>query len=308
MTELLSRVRAWCRVLAVVSCSLAGACSDRVKIGQDLPLANTGDNGGRGGGSSAGAPSREDAAGAPAECRITACQGKVYDCGNCVDDDRDGLADAADSQCTGPCDDTEDSYFGGIPGQNNAPCHSDCYFDQDTGPGNDQCYWSQSCDPLSVASDYPPSGDSHCAYDPDTHIPATSASCAELRATQSASCAAYCGPLTPNGCDSFGCCELPAGSSHFVWLGSTDGNQGSCNEKTLDDPAACHPCTPVPSTFKPCAPCQVCVGRPAAVADAICPNATDRCPRGERACGQAGELACDVDEYCVTGCCEPAPK
>jgi hypothetical protein len=287
-------------LLSVGAGVAAGACADRIEIGRDWPIgqSSAGSAGNVGSGAGAG--------GEAAACRVTSCQGKIYRCGDCVDNDGDGAIDAADAECTGACDDTEDSYFGGIPGQNNAPCRSDCYFDQDTGSGNDHCYWNQECDPLSVAPDYPPGGDARCAYDPTAKIAGTSASCAELAQTQEPECESVCGPLTPNGCDGFGCCELPAASGKFVWIGSSDRNVGTCNQDTLADPAACHPCTPVPSTFNACDPCEVCVGRPSPAAS--CSDALARCPRGEQACGQLGEAACAAEQYCVTGCCEAAPK
>ena len=110
-------------------------------------------------------------------CQVATCQGKVYACGDCIDNDGDCQIDSADDQCLGPCDNTEDSFYGGIPGQNNSPCKSDCYFDQDTGSGNDDCYWSHKCDPLEVAPNYPPEG-SQCAYNPNANIPGYSGTCA----------------------------------------------------------------------------------------------------------------------------------
>ncbi|HKO48656.1 MAG TPA: hypothetical protein VJV79_13085 [Polyangiaceae bacterium] len=294
-----------CLTLILGASLSAFSCSERVNIGQNFPPDGQGGTAamaGSTGSSGASATAGSD----PWTCHITTCQGRAYLCGNCIDDDRDGLIDSADPECTGPCDDTEDSYYGGIPGQNNAPCHSDCYFDQDTGSGNDHCYWSSSCDPSSVAPDYPPSGVERCAYDPEAKVAGTSASCADLTRTQEPECESYCGPLTPNGCDSFGCCELPAGGGEFVWIGSTNGNQGSCNETTVGDPMACHPCTPVLSVFNPCEACEVCVGRTAPAAS--CTDASNRCPPGAQACGQAGEAACAPTQYCITGCCEDAPK
>jgi len=294
----------------ISACASAFACSEQIKIGQQFPLAGRGGSaeGGESAGGQAGERAGSSATGGSEQppCHQATCQGKLYLCGNCMDDDGDGAIDSADGECTGPCDNTEDSYYGGIPGQNNAPCHSDCYFDQDTGSGNDHCYWSQVCDPLSVAPDYPPSGDQRCAYDPGAKIAGTSATCAELAQTQEPACESYCAPLTPNGCDSFGCCELPAGSGQFVFIGSNDQNVGTCNESTLNDPAACHPCTRVLSTFNPCDACEVCVGRPAPAAS--CTDASNRCPRGEQACGQPSDASCALDHYCITGCCEAAPK
>lgn len=279
-------------------------CEESVRIARDFSDPGAGTGGANGGaGPTAGAPGVEAGA---APCVVTACQNKVYACGDCVDNDGDERIDAWDTECTGPCDDTEDSYFSGIPGANQAPCREDCYFDQDTGAGNDQCYWSQQCDPLALAPDYPPSGEARCAYDASTKTPGTTASCAELLSTQQPACLEICGPLTPNGCDGFGCCELPAGSNHFVWLGSTRQNIGSCSEATLMDPSACHPCTPVPAALNPCDACESCVGRPSLAPS--CAGTSTRCPASVAPCGQPGEPGCSAGEYCVTGCCTPTPK
>jgi hypothetical protein len=240
-------------------------------------------------------------------CQVTACQGHQYQCGDCIDNDGDGLVDSDDPDCTGPCDNTEDSYFGGIPGQNNAPCREDCYFDQDTGSGNDHCYWDQECDPLSVAPAYPPSGDAHCAFTPGATVPGSGSTCEELGTTQANACLSYCLPITPNGCDCFGCCELPAGSNKFVWIGSAQKNVGTCDAAHVGDPSACQPCTPVRSCFNACDPCEVCVGRTAPDASCATPG-SGRCLGTAMACGQPGEADCPSDYYCVTGCCEAAPR
>src|SRR5262245_35999596 len=68
------------------------------------------------GGASTMATSSSSSAGGAVIVEV-ACQGHVYACGNTIDDDGDGLIDAQDPDCLGPCDDTEDSYFGGISGQ-----------------------------------------------------------------------------------------------------------------------------------------------------------------------------------------------
>jgi hypothetical protein len=313
------RSRAWAVIVGLASSLLLQHCSEHVEVGRDLPLANTG--AGAGGAAApagngglvialggANGSSGANAGGSPTHlCQRTSCQGKIYQCGDCIDNDGDGLIDSHDPDCTGPCDNTEDSYFGGIPGQNNAPCRQDCYFDQDTGSGNDQCYWSQDCDPLSVAPAYPPSGDSHCVYKPDAMIPGSGSTCAGLMAAQSPTCSNYCLPITPNGCDCFGCCELPADSHKFVWIGSSMQNAGTCDAAHVNDPAACHPCTPVTSCLNSCDPCEVCVGRTAPLASCATPGAS-RCPITQAACGQPGEPDCALDSYCITGCCAPAPR
>jgi hypothetical protein len=229
----------------------------------------------------------------------------VYACGDCDDNDGDGSIDALDTQCLGACDDTEDSFSGGLPGQINTPCRQDCYFDRDAGSGNDDCYYDHACDTLSVEPDYPPSGDPACAYDETTRLSGTSATCSEVRAAQSDACIAYCKPLVPNGCDCFGCCELPARSGRFVFVGSTVDGVPSCTEATLDDPIACKACTPVPSCFERCDACDVCVGEVEAGPGCV---TEDRCGGEVPACGADVLAPCSSDSYCVTGCCIAVPK
>lgn len=282
------RILALCAALAC-----APSCSDEVEMGSNQI-----------GGASGGAAD----SGVPGSCEIATCQGHIYQCGDCLDNDGDGLSDAQDPECLGPCDNTEDSYYGGIPGQNNAPCRQDCYFDQDTGTGNDQCYWSHNCDPLSVPPLHSPSGDSKCAYDENVAIPGTDQTCAELEQAQTAACGDYCGPLTPNGCDCFGCCELPQGSGKYVWLGSVDSNVGSCDLASVDDPDKCRPCTPVPSCMNGCQECELCIGKTSLPDHCAEPDAsTGQCAPGVQACGRPSQHACPAGTYCITGCCIAVP-
>jgi hypothetical protein len=252
---------------------------------------------------------------------IVECQGHVYACGDLIDNDGDGLIDSQDPDCLGPCDNTEDSLFGGIPGQAGPPCKVDCYFDQDSGPGNDDCYWDHTCDPNEVASNYYPEplNGAQCTYaGPDTVIPPTGKTCAELNAVggQSQACHDYCGPLTPNGCDCFGCCELPAGTGHFVWLGS-EGQNSPCTLDKVTDDTACHPCVPVADCLNPCDPCEICIGKPAP--DPGCNTSTSTSAStggggqlcqipGAQACGLPGLPACPLGEFCLTGCCVQEPQ
>jgi hypothetical protein len=300
--------------------------------------ASSGSGGTSGGGSNAGGSSASAGSsaaagttggGAAGGCVETTCQGHLYLCGDCLDNDGDNLIDSADPDCLGPCDNTEDSYYGGIPGQNNAPCKMDCYFDQDTGPGNDKCYWSHGCDPLSVAPDYPPSGDPGCAYDEGFNIPGSGMSCDEAYVEQSDLCETYCGPLTPNGCDCFGCCELPADSDKYVYLGSTDeSGVGTCDLDNVDDPSKCHPCTPVEACWNDCGRCELCLGK-TTVPDDCFPGTggsggsgsggsagsggnggtgDQQCDEGVQPCGLPGQDDCPAGEYCITGCCRSVIK
>jgi hypothetical protein len=134
----------------------------------------------------------------------------------------------------------------------------DCYFDNDSGGGNDQCDWDHRCDPLSVAPNYPPSNDAACEYDPAFTIgPAT---CSEAQTTASDLCLQVCLPLTPNGCDCFGCCEIPRNSGQFVWIGKEQDGVGTCELDALSDSIACPPCTPVSGCLNPCDDCERCIG------------------------------------------------
>jgi hypothetical protein len=225
-------------------------------------------------------------------CAVATCGNSVYECGNCLDDDGDCRIDSRDPDCFGPCDNNESGFKGEIPGQNSSPCRHDCYFDGDTGQGNDDCYWSHRCDP-----EEPQDG---CAYNPNANIPGTSSTCAQLQETQSDTCLEVCGPVVPNGCDCFGCCEVNTDSgTRRVWLGSEIDGDGSCNSTNLDDPVACRECTQVTGCLNPCEECEICFGEttiPAECEEQVC--------QGEQQlCGQAGQDPCPPGQFCLTGCC-----
>ena len=48
-------------------------------------------------------------------CVQRACQGKVYQCGDCIDNDGDGRIDADDPDCLGACQNGEAGFNGDIP-------------------------------------------------------------------------------------------------------------------------------------------------------------------------------------------------
>jgi hypothetical protein len=287
-------------------------------------------------GTGGGATGSAGSGGVAIPTAISPCQGHVYQCGDLIDNDGDGLVDQDDPDCLGPCDNTEGSLYGGIPGQAGPECIVDCYFDQDSGPGNDDCYWNHRCDPHEVAPDYTPEAryGAKCAYDPKANTPGTPETCSELYAAQSKQCHDFCGPLTPNGCDCFGCCNLPSGTDHWIWLGSEDdkGN-GTCTLDAVNDPTKCQPCEPVAGCLNPCGECEICIGKsklppqcypppePDAGAGGGGPDGggpldggTDgggggaqQCPAGVQACGQPGQAPCPAKAYCITGCCQFVP-
>lgn len=277
-----------------------GGCGQTVELGVDDPLTT---GGGAVGGAvqlagSANLAGEVTGQGGSVSCVATKCRDQEYECGNCTDDDQDGLIDARDPDCLGPCDDDESGLSTGMEGNNGAACRQDCYFDGDAGPGNDHCQWSHVCDPRSVAPDYPPSGEMRCEYDAAAQIGASD--CTTLLSAQPASCLDNCLPLVPNGCDCFGCCELADGKYHFVGKGR--GELG-CQRDALDDAEACPLCTQVDSCLNPCDECETCVGK---LPDPGCSEGSG-CPAGQAACDGSSE-PCDFAEYCVTGCCVRAPE
>jgi hypothetical protein len=262
---------------------------------------------GAGGGSGSGA-----AAGGGVPTEISPCLGHVYACGDLVDNDSDTLVDSQDPDCLGACDNTEESLYGGIPGQAGPGCDVDCYFDQDSGNGNDDCFWNHQCDPHEVAPDFYPEPDNgaQCTYDENANISGTNLGCVDLRAAQSQACLDYCGPLTPNGCDCFGCCELPAASGNFVWLGS-EGMTGDtvCTLDAVNDPTVCHPCEPVDACLNGCGKCEICLGKTELPPECSDPDGGEepQCGTGVQPCGLPGQAPCPTGSYCITGCCQELP-
>lgn len=306
----------------------AGGCSSEAETAVTEGAGASASTVATGGGTAAGGAGGVNAGGSaststgvpPPPTEISECQGHVYECGDLVDNDNDGLIDYQDPDCLGPCDNTEDSLFGGIPGQNASPCTQDCYFDQDTGQGNDQCYWSHWCDPNSVAPNYypEPQNGAVCAYDETKMVPVSNGppqSCADLYEAQSQNCYDYCGPLTPNGCDCFGCCDLSGGQGKYVWLGSVGVNGDTvCTYDQLDNPDVCHPCLPVKSCLNECDPCELCIGKtelppecdPGEGGAGGAPP-SGQCPEGVQACGLPDQPPCPSGQYCITGCCQIVP-
>jgi hypothetical protein len=257
-------------------------------------------------------------------CRVVQCQSHTYQCGDCMDNDGDGRMDWQDPDCLGPCDNSESGFDLAIPGGGSAPCRLDCYFDQDTGTGNDRCEWDHRCDPRQPSAPT-------CMY---SSPPPPSASCP---AQQSQACRDFCLPLVPNGCDCFGCCELPAGSGRTVFLGSEPLNGAPrCDPTTVNNPSSCRACTQVTSCLNRCERCEVCIGRPVPPAECFVPTPppdagarpdggtipgndastpptdggttnTGQCLADIQPCGLPGQALCPTNYYCITGCCIRAP-
>jgi hypothetical protein len=234
------------------------------------------------GGSSSSSSGYNAGDGAPGTCvPLVNPDGTTPQCANCIDDDGDGFVDGADPECAGPLDNDEKTFGTGIPGDNQDSCKQDCFFDGNSGQGDDGCEWNLKCDPLVTSGE--------CTYDPNFK------NCPE---TQKAQCIDKCAKRAPNGCDCFGCCNvpLPGGGSKDVRL------VGTCSIADIDDPVKCPPCTPVSDCSNPCDRCELCVGKTSIPADCAPPDGGtgQTCSTGP-ACNTT--TPCPAGSYCVTGCC-----
>jgi len=231
---------------------------------------------------------------------FTGCTPGSTQCTNCKDDDGDGLIDWLDPECTGPLDNDENSFATGIPGDNIDPCKQDCWFDGNSGSGNDGCLFNSKCLPGST--------EPKCPYDP------VAAKDPKQCPPPSEKCIKYCKPLTPKGCDCAGCCDVydSAGGLHTVKLTTT------CTYETLGDATKCPTCTKIADCSNPCGKCDFCLGKltlppecyPATpdggtAPDAPPPPPPGSCPDGLTACSPT--TPCATGLYCLTGCCIKPP-
>jgi cysteine-rich repeat protein len=206
------------------------------------------------------------------------CNGMIFACGDLIDNDDDGLIDTDDIECTSPCDDTENNLCEDLPGAGNS-CSVDCAFDSNGGVGDDKCDSDWGC--------YP-SNELFC-----TPLPPDAPECTVV----SPDCVDFCGPLLPNGCDCFGCCEL---EGQTVKINSIDEQFGCCD---LDDLASCSSCELRLDCFNPCDSdaCELCFGQAADDLPVDCREPS--CPLDRSPCASKDD--CPVDWYCQTGCCTP---
>ncbi len=145
--------------------------------------------------------------------------GEAPECNNCVDDDHDGRIDGEDIECTGAADDDESSFETAIPGDNMDDTWQDCFFDGNSGAGDDDCRFN-TC----------------CFYDPD--CPDDPNSC-----TATDACVAACAPLTPPNCDCFGCCNM-CDDEGCVDIVVNPAVAPDCDEDVIHDEALCPRCEP----------------------------------------------------------------
>jgi hypothetical protein len=258
----------------------------------------------------------EDADGAPDDAEedadvvdprhpIVPCYGdKVYECADGLDNDEDGLVDSDDPDCFGPCDDNELGYFPQRSVDGAGGCTFDCYFDGDTGSGGGDCLWDVRCDPLGPGKEW---DGANCSYDP-TKFDCTSHF--EAQYEQRTTCQSNCEFRTPNGCDCFGCCLFPTATSpdRHLLIGSPvpgTASQYECSyvEAIKEPSPLCPECTPVPSCYKPCGQCELCLGKTTLPEDCTPEEVAGRCGPNTQVCGLPGDEPCSENFYCLSGCC-----
>jgi hypothetical protein len=183
-------------------------------------------------------------------------------CSDGKDNDMDGVPDLADPECVASWDNDEGSFATGISGDNRDDACQDCFFDGNSGSGNDGCYLPSSCLSKGNAS----SGHGRCD------------SC-----EQTDQCKKFCQAYTPNGCDCFGCCtvRLANGKDVNVALGTgcnIDGNTVT----------GCNSCVPNDSCRNTCGKCELCPGKTVADLPAECFQSPPTGDAGMTSGGDAG--------------------
>jgi hypothetical protein len=260
--------------------ALAGGCSSSDDEGDD-PGAQGGSAGSAG---SSGASGSTATGGSGGSTGATGGSGGVVNelcgdgcqCSNGVDDDGDGKIDGLDEECTGPADNDEGSFATGIPGDNRDPKWQDCFYDGNSGAGDDHCRYATEC----LTGELPQT-------DPDCVI--------------TKACLDFCRARTPNGCDCFGCCAVTQSDGTTIHVAL----QASCSIETIADETKCPRCTPTDQCTNECGRCELCPGRTVADLPADC------APDGGIGYECEGGITCGPDlpcpeparQYCELGCC-----
>src|SRR5690606_22826727 len=189
--------------------------------------------------------------------------------------------------------------------------------DANSGAG---CDWNSRCDPEEPRL-VSGSGTETCAYvgaanyDVTTVIGASS--CQGVAASHGAG-GTSCGEgpaLTPPPRDCFGCCELPARSGTFVFIGTRDaaGVRTCTFEEAQTGGAGCRACTPVSTCQNECDSaaegdeCRLCLGETELPDHCTAPTdggtPPPSCPGGQTTCAPISDNVCGTGETCFFGCC-----
>jgi len=223
---------------------------------------------------------------------VAPCTPGNTQCTDCIDNDGDGFTDGFDPHCTGAADNDESSFATGIPGDNRDYRWQDCFFDGNSGGGND-CRYHVCC----ILAECP--ADEIDSFNPDTDCPITQ------------ECIDHCFDLTTNGCDCFGCCTICNGNDCHTVI-TNPAIAPNCDVDVLDDPDLCPACNQNDECGSPCDPAN-CILCPGQTMDDLPPECQgggeepppdqpqNQCPEGRTPCVTSDQ--CPVDYYCSVGCC-----
>jgi hypothetical protein len=273
------------RIVCAAALALLLACGSNAGNGGGSEDAGGGGGGGGGDGGAIDAPPFSGM------CDETGPQ-----CSNCKDDDGDGFSDGFDPQCTGATDNDEGTFATGIAGDNKDAVDQDCFFDGNSGSGNDGCSIHVCC--LLGAKTVGECTIGQSRYDPASCPPPIGTN------TLSPDCVESCGRLTPPGCDCFGCCTICDPISDVcndILINPVDSM--GCGPTTLGDPAKCLRCTKSTSCGNPeCGgqTCILCPGQDPTTLPTSC-NGMTSCPDGQATC--TSDTGCREGTYCSSGCC-----
>jgi len=260
---------------------------------------NTDPDGGNGGGDGGGSNAFDAAVDA---FRFGgACTPGGPQCSNCIDDDGDGRIDGFDPECTGPMDNDERTFATGIPGDNKDAVNQDCFFDGDSGAGNDGCNVHVCCLLGAKTVAECPSNLGQNKYNPNDCPPPIGTK------PLSQMCIDVCGKLTPPGCDCFGCCTICDPVTNKCYdIDINPADSTTCTPDAIGDPAKCLRCTKntqcgtTQCNGSDPTSCVLCPGQDPSDLPPSC-NGTAACPSGEQTC--TNDSSCPTQTYCSNGCC-----
>jgi len=151
---------------------------------------------------------------------------RAQQCSDGIDNNSNGLTDLTDWYCKAAADNDEGSFHSGVPGDDaNSAASLDCWFDTNSGNGDDGCSMHACCDI-----------DGAC---PSDLLPAqfNASQC-----TPSETCRGNCIPQTKPGCDCFGCCEICTTQNGCLNVFVNPVVSPACTIETLGDPSSCRRC------------------------------------------------------------------
>jgi len=284
-------------IAATVSCG--GKNNSNDSTGGDGSTNGDGTGNGDGGGNGDGIVTGDGGGGGGA------CTPQNAQCNNCADDDSDGKIDGFDPECTGPADNDESTFATGIPGDNMDAINQDCFFDGDSGAGNDGCNQHVCCllgatskaecaaDLVGLVNNPQQEGNK---YDVTTcFMPLGNAQVPQQ-------CKDVCGAITPPGCDCFGCCTV-CDAAGCVDVAINPATSPDCDETTLHDPTKCKLCTKTADCGGGDCGGTTCILCPGQDPDDLPPecNGMPTCPTGTVPCDANGQ--CAEGAFCSNGCC-----